>query len=455
MRRRPFWVVPAVAMAVVVAACGSDDVGDGPPVDLAGETEQGLRVVLDATEDEVAVLASFDCPTEFREPGRSRPSATPVPLEQQALVADVGADGRFAVRKHYVVDGGDGDEIEVNLELAGAYRDDGTASGSARIEMEMRNGQDPDHPQSCDAEVAWLADEPFVRPVGPVVDVGGEAHVLEAAGDEVWALVVPATIPYGNSGDLVRLGVDGVRSRWRGVVEDPASVAFVDSLVADGDGGFWYPTGQHDHSRTVHVRPDGSVVKFPFPEHIQDVVVTDGHLWAAGAIIGQPPKFRLHQLDPATGAVLTTLPQTGSGRLAANGQQLWVTDDVTGDVSVLRAHDGSVERRAHVGELYGAPALTIGGATAWYPIQWDVLGRLDEDGTVTSVQLPSTIADVEADDRGAWVSSNREAVIRRIEDGQVVRVVDVPEGAAQLAIDSEGAVWVGTRTGVVRVTEPG
>lgn len=455
MRRRTHVVAAAIGVLVAfLVGCGSDDAAAGSPVDVAGETEQGLRVVLDATDDEVVVRASIDCPTDFREPGRPLPSAVPVPLEQAPLVADVDSDGRFATREHYVVDGGDGDEIEVDLELAGSYRSGGTASGSARVEMELRNGQDPDHPQACDVEVAWRADEPFVPPVGPAVDVGGEAHVLEATGEDVWALVLPTTAPHGERGDLVRLGTDGVRSRWGGVVEDPASVAFVDSLVADGDGGFWYPSGQHDRSATVHVGPDGSVTKFPFPEHIQDVVVSDGQLWAAGAIVGQPPKFRLHRLDPTSGAVVATLPRDGAGRLATDGIRLWVTDDVSGDVSVLRAADGNVERQVQVGDLYGAPALTVGGTAAWYPIEWDLLGQLNEDGTMTSVRLPSTIADIEADDRGVWVSSNREAVIRRVEDGQVVRVVDVPEGAGQLAIAGDGAVWVGTRTSVVRVTGP-
>jgi hypothetical protein len=414
----------AAALLLTVPACSSGPAG-GPPVAVAGDTEQGGRISFRPVAGGAAVRVNLHCR-----------NGTWVPLYDELRLV-VGDDGRFEEHRRVELPDDEGGTIPIDVDVRGRFLDGGRAEGT--VEARYRLGR------TCrTGKVGWSAAQPIVEPPGPIASRGPVA-LLVPDGDGMLAL--------GDDGRVRRLDLRGGATELASIA-DGSFVAFAESLAPDGTGGAWFPRrGGDGMSRAArHVAVDGSVRDVVMPEGLgeRDIpvprIVTDvAPPWLRASTVTRHPVWELRRLDGSQ-----VVPLHAGGALAVAGERVWTTE--AGDL-VLRSATGEEVRRVEVGgPLDLRPQLRASATMACVAlVPEDRLACLDVDGELTRADLPAPISGLAVDETGVWAASSIERVVRRIEGGRVVRTIDLPVPPEKLALDRAGRLWATTLRGVERI----
>jgi hypothetical protein len=438
----------ALVSCLVLAACVAPAADDSRPLHLqrlAGDTEQGFRIVLEALDDEqMRVRLSAHCEPRGASYYRG-PYA--IPLEDQEFTAPVGRKGELSLERSYVEEGTDADEAHVTVQVEGDIAADGSAKGVARARMRMYNGQAGYFDMSCDTgELSWSAEPVPEPPVVSSLAIEG-VRGLETSGPDVWAST--------RDDDVVRIDHAGASEAQR---VSPGSTD--SSHLAFVNGGLWTST-RHNKAflaplgmfiltealvrtdlvtgeQTIIPPPGKTIVKEP-TKRLSSLEAHNGRLWA----LSSDEHGLLERLDPRTGEQdeAVELSRRG-GRLALDDQVVWVVregEGITGfdpDSLDIVASFPLGEQPGSVVDVVAAPSgLWLRGNT--YVTHVDT-------GTGSETTIEMQVADLAADEGGAWVALHNQAALRRVENGQLSRVIELPDPARSVAITPNGSVWVAT-----------
>ncbi len=440
---------------LVLAACGAPAADDSRPLHLqrlAGDTEQGFRIVLEALDDEqMKVRLSAHCEPRG---GKYYISPYPIPLEDHEFTAPVGRKGELSLERSYVEEGTDADEAHVTVRVEGDITADGSAKGVARARMRMYNGQAGDFDMSCDTgELSWSAEPVPAPPVVSSLAIEGILG-LETSGPDVWAST--------RDGDVVRIDREGASEAQRVAPgsRDSAHLAFV-------NGGLWTTTRQNraflapiglsilteaivrtdlvTGEQTIVPPPGRTIVKEP-TKRLWSLEAHNGRLWA----LSSDEHGLLERLDPRTGEQDEAVELSGrGGRLALDDHVVWVVDEGEGmtgfdpdSLDIVASFPLGREPDSVVDVVAAPSGLWLQGNT--YVTHVDT-------GTGSETTIEMQVADLAADEGGAWVALRNEPALRRVENGQLSRVIELPDPARSVAITPNGSVWVATETAVLQL----
>jgi YVTN family beta-propeller protein len=167
-----------------------------------------------------------------------------------------------------------------------------------------------------------------------------------------------------------------------------------------------------------------------------------GSVWAVDGTDG-----RLYRIDPATHAVVQTIPvgSAPSAVAVTRGGNVWVSNSGDGTVSRVNAAANAVVQTIQVGNV--PAAIASGPSGVWVANQGDAtVDRINPaTGTVTMRNIPvGGLPDGIAVGPGAvWVANSRDGTVTRIDPvtGQPSGPIFVGAGPAGIAV-TPSAVWV-------------
>jgi hypothetical protein len=451
----------AAALAVVVACAGSGGDGDGAgdrgddppvePVDLVGETDQGLRLRIDVVAPgEVQLRFPAFCGGDGPDDG------TVVWVHHHLFVVPVDGDGRFAVDESYVQSGTDGDEDHVDVRIAGAFAPDRTAAGTLEVTLHPYSGERDEFGTDCESGVVrWEADgppvegDPLVVPVAtPSEPTAAGADLLARVGGGELVRIVAATGEIqplaGTPAAAPGAGSDG--SAPPTVAVEPGGLGAAPSSMTDfavvGEGVWAVDPASGVLSRfdLLGGGPTATVRGL-----LDDVAAGPDALWTVSTNWARDT-HTLERRDPVTGTVVASVP-VERGQIIRGPTDVWYADP-TWDGTRLQRVDPAT---ATLSSPIDAAELPLHETTV--VASADKVWWLDSDGELTSidlatgqvarVELPSRVDSLAADPTGVWTFHEQEAVVRRVEGERVIRTVDAPDGrGGGVAVTADGAVWL-------------
>ncbi len=342
----------------------------------------------------------------------------------------------------------------MTVRVEGDITADGSAKGVARARMRMYNGQAGDFDMSCDTgELSWSAEPVPAPPVVSSLAIEGILG-LETSGPDVWAST--------RDGDVVRIDREGASEAQRVAPgsRDSAHLAFV-------NGGLWTTTRQNraflapiglsilteaivrtdlvTGEQTIVPPPGRTIVKEP-TKRLWSLEAHNGRLWA----LSSDEHGLLERLDPRTGEQDEAVELSGrGGRLALDDHVVWVVDEGEGmtgfdpdSLDIVASFPLGREPDSVVDVVAAPSGLWLQGNT--YVTHVDT-------GTGSETTIEMQVADLAADEGGAWVALRNEPALRRVENGQLSRVIELPDPARSVAITPNGSVWVATETAVLQL----
>jgi hypothetical protein len=452
------------AAALATAACagsGGDaagdaagDAGDDPPiepVDVVGETDQGLRLRIDAVAPgEVRLRFPAVCGDDG--PG----DGMVVRVHHHPFVVPVDGDGAFAVDESYVESGTDGDEDHVDVRIEGDFERDGTAAGTLEVTLRPWSGERDEFGTDCETGVVhWEADgppvegNPLVVPLAPPSEVtnagpdllarvgGGELVRIVAATGEVRPLggTPPAAADAGSAGSAPPTvgtgpGGLGVAPSWM--------TNF--AVVGDGVWAVDPATGALSRFDLAGGVPTATIQTF-----LDSMAAGPDALWTVSTNWPRDA-YTLDRRDPVTGTVVASVP-VERGQIIPGPTDVWYADPTWEGTRLQRVDPATATLSSPIdaAELPLRETTVVASA--------DRVWWLDDDGDLRAidlttgrhdrVELPSAADSLAADPTGVWTYHDQEAVLRRVEGGQVVRTVDAPDGqGGGVAVSADGAVWL-------------
>lgn len=451
------------AAALAVAACagsgghGAKDPGEDPaiePVDLVGETDQGLRLRIDVVAPgEVRLRFPAVC---GRDDGPG--DGAVVSLHRHPFVVPIDRDGGIAVDESYVEDGTDGDEEHVDVRIDGAIVPDGTASGTLEVTSRWWNGQSEAFGADCVTGVVhWSADGPpvegdnLVVPLAdPSVPTAAGADLLARLGTGALVRIVAGTgevRPLGGSAPAVpgsgpgRTDGSAPPTVAAGPVGPGVAPSWMTNLAVAGDGVWAVDPATGALSR-FELAGGGPTASVDAP--LDDVAAAPGALWTVSTNVLRSG-YALDRRDPVTGAVEATVP-VERGRLVAGPTDVWYADATLAGGRLWRVDPVTASLSSPLDAeipLFGSVVVASADRVWWLDPSGRGLMAIDlATAQVTQVDLPSVPDAIAADASGVWTFHAQEAVARRVEGGRAVRTVDVPEGWSDLAVSADGAVWL-------------
>jgi YVTN family beta-propeller protein len=166
-----------------------------------------------------------------------------------------------------------------------------------------------------------------------------------------------------------------------------------------------------------------------------------GSVWAVDSAGG-----RLFRIDPATRAVVQTIPvgSAPSAVTVTRGGTVWVANSGDGTVSRVNAAANAVVQTIRVGNI--PTAIASGPSGVWVANQGDdTVERIDPvSGNVTTTVQAGGLPDGIAVGPGAvWVANGQDGTVTRIDPatGQPSDIIFVGAGPAGIAV-TPSAVWV-------------
>lgn len=205
-----------------------------------GDTEQGLRFRAEVRDGGVQLSLLPSCPPSG---ARYDPGDRVVSLEGRTFVAPLRDGGAFEADERFTLEGTDGDETRVNIEIRGHVRGD-VVDGQFTISADFFNGQSNAVDGTCTAKNVSFETSDIYLPPTPVAKVPvAEADLLLPTEDGLWVLDERLDSNLSQMAErLVRVGVDGrVEADFELELAQfgGGMNAYRGTVASDGQGGIW------------------------------------------------------------------------------------------------------------------------------------------------------------------------------------------------------------------------
>lgn len=363
-------------------------------------------------------------PVASQEPGDIADETVSVLADETTTVAAVGAQPAAARSFRHVLNAEESAEL---LEVGREHPYVVVSVVPARIRADLQIAEleidvgDPSGPQA-------RADFP----------VGADPFAVVFDGENIW-------VANRGSNDLTRLALDGTR------LGGPVRATSPTALAADEHGYVWAADSQngtvsrftHDGALATNMPPGGSPVA---------LAVAGGYLWVAleGGSLGK---------ISVEGALEAVFPAglAAPSALAADGENVWVTDEANATVTRVRAADGS---RIATGPVGAQPvAVALDGHNLWVANLGDgTVSKLNAGdctlvGTYPVGPAPAAIA-VGTDK--VWVSNSGADTVTtlRSSDGAMEGTIVVGTSPGGIAYDGT-SLWVVSQADGTVAKRPG